>query len=218
MNTYCTDVDLLHWEPNLLKDAAFASQTLIAGTANLAGTTLTITSGSLSDAHVEANEVVVLSGSVAGSFPVVSVDSATVMTISVLYDKLFPFSDDDAVIPSPVGTASGLSYVVRTFWPQRRIVSELLDRASGIDPESADAPTVLNPQALKRACTLGTLQMIYNALAAASGAPESYKVRADMYENLYRRAMRSARVELDLNGDGVADCRRDLGVLQITIK
>ena len=29
MTTYCTDVDLIQWEPNLLKDAAFASQTLL---------------------------------------------------------------------------------------------------------------------------------------------------------------------------------------------
>ena len=35
MTTYCTDVDLITWEPNVLKDAAFASQTLIAGTADL---------------------------------------------------------------------------------------------------------------------------------------------------------------------------------------
>ena len=27
--TFCTDIDLLHWEPNILRDAAFASQTLI---------------------------------------------------------------------------------------------------------------------------------------------------------------------------------------------
>src|SRR5437762_851408 len=114
MTTYCTDVDLIQWEPNLLKDAAFASQTLIAGTANLAGSTLTI------------------------------------------------------------------------------------------------------PQSLTRACAMGTLQMIYSALAAVSGAPAEYKVRAELYEKLYGRAMRSARVELDLNGDGIADCRRDLSVLQLT--
>jgi len=26
--TFCKDVDLLHWEPNLFRDAAFASQAL----------------------------------------------------------------------------------------------------------------------------------------------------------------------------------------------
>ena len=35
--TYCTDIDLLTWEPNLFKDAALASQALSAGTGTLDG-------------------------------------------------------------------------------------------------------------------------------------------------------------------------------------
>ena len=45
MLTFCNDIDLLHWEPNILRDAAFASQTLISGTGDLAGSTFTIPSG-----------------------------------------------------------------------------------------------------------------------------------------------------------------------------
>src|SRR2546429_6261983 len=87
---YCTDVDLLHWEPNIFRDALFASQLLLSGTGNLAGTTFTLASGSLSSAHIAPDEVVVLSGALAGSFPIVSIDSATQLTLSVLYDGLFP--------------------------------------------------------------------------------------------------------------------------------
>src|SRR5437764_14839643 len=83
---YCTDVDLLHWEPNIFRDALFASQLLLSGTGNLAGTTFTLASGSLVDAHVVPDEVIVLTGAVAGSFPVVSIDSATQLTLSVLHD------------------------------------------------------------------------------------------------------------------------------------
>src|SRR5436309_1587283 len=95
----CTDVDLLHWEPNICKNAAFASQTLIGGTGNLAGSTFTLSAGSLTASNVEAGEVIVLSGLVAGCFPIFSVDSATQLTLSVLYDGLF---DEGAEAPSPV--------------------------------------------------------------------------------------------------------------------
>ena len=80
---YCNDVDLLHWEPNIFRDALFASQLLISGTGNLAGTSFTLASGSLTSAHVVPDEVIVLSGALAGSFPIVSIDSATQLTLSV---------------------------------------------------------------------------------------------------------------------------------------
>src|SRR5262245_28944842 len=115
MNVFCTDLDLLHWEPNIFRDAVFASQTLLARAASLAGTTLTIASGSLIASHATADNVVVLAGSIAGSFPIVSIDSATVCTISVMYDELFP--DEDGPVPSPIGTGSGLTFTIRTFWP-----------------------------------------------------------------------------------------------------
>src|SRR5205823_3957113 len=128
--TFCTDIDLLHWEPNICRDAAFASQTLIAGSGDLAGTVFTIASGSFSAAHVAADKI-------------------------------------------------------------------------------------LNPSSLVRACTLGTLHLIYSALAAVADKPTDLLARAQMYEQLYRRALGAARVELDLNGDGKADDVRTLGVLQL---
>jgi hypothetical protein len=213
MNPFCTDLDLINWEPNICRDAAFASQTLMSGTADLSGTTLTIATGSFLDAHVEPNQVVVLSGSIAGSFAVVSIDSATSLTISVLYDALF----GDAAEASPVGSATGLGFVIRTFWPQRQVVSEILQQAAGIlpgDSRTVDA-VILNPQALRGPCILGTLQLIYSALAAIADAPREYAVRAELYERLYRRALHSTLVEIDLNGDGIAECRQQLDNVQL---
>src|SRR5256885_4830156 len=100
MTPFCTDIDLLHWEPNICRDAAFASQTLMSGSANLSGTTLTISSGSFLTSHIEPNQVVVLSGAIAGSFPVLSVDSAMQLTISALYDNLFSEEPE----ATPIGT------------------------------------------------------------------------------------------------------------------
>src|SRR5689334_11154116 len=203
MTPFCTDIDLLHWEPNILRDAAFASQTLISGTATLAGTALTISAGSFTDAQVHAGEhAVVLSGSLAGTFPIVAVDSATQLTISPLYDGLFP-DGGAAVTPVPVGAGSGLSFVIRTFWPQRRVISELLLQAAGLDP-AAENPlsTLVEPAVFCRPCALGTLNLIYGALSAAADAPAEYKIRQAIYERLYRRALRSTKVQLDFDGDG----------------
>ncbi len=210
--TFCTDIDLLHWEPNLLRDAAFASQTLLSGSGNLADTTFTISSGSFTAAHVTPNQVIVLTGATSGCYPIVTVDSATQLTISALYDGLFPTSGDPTA--TSVGTATGLSYVVRTFWPQRRVVSELLMQAAGLDPTDDAAATIINPTALRRACTLGTLHMIYSALAAAATEPSNLDIRVQLYEQLYRNAFRNARVEIDRDGDGKADGAASLNVLE----
>jgi hypothetical protein len=213
---FCNDVDLLHWEPNLFRDAAFASQVLLSGTGDLDGTTFTISSGSLSAAHIAANQVIVLSGAINGSYPIVSVDSDTQLTLSVMYDGLFP--DEGEGEPSPPGSASGLSFTIATFFPQRRVVSNLLVRAAGIGAEcpGLEQAQIINVEALRRPCALGTLQMIYNALAAVAEVPTPLSIRADLYERLYRRALNQARVEIDLDGDGKADLARLLGMLEMT--
>ena len=214
MLTFCNDIDLLHWEPNLLRDAAFASQALISGTGNLAGSIFTIASGSFLAAHVAQDQVIILSGATAGSYPIVSVDGATQLTLSVLYDGLYPASGDP--VPSPPGTANGLAYVIRTFWPQRRIVSELLLQAAGLDPSDPDAEQkILNPDALTRACALGTLHLIHSALAAAAAEPENLNTRVELYGKLYRRALRAATVKLDLDLDGRLDTLRRLNVMDL---
>jgi hypothetical protein len=106
--------------------------------------------------------------------------------------------------------------VVRTFWPQRRIVSELLMQAAGLDPADADVEQkILNAEALRRASTLGTLHLIHSALAAAAEEPENLLHRVALYEGLYRRALRSATVQLDLNLDGRLDTVRRLNVMDL---
>ena len=208
--TFCTDIDLLYWEPDLLKSAAFASQLLLAGTGTLSGTKFTIASGSLAESHVLAGQAIVLSGAVSGCYPLASVDSATELTLSVLYEGL-----DQS--PSPPGSAADVGLVIRTFWPQRKLVSDLLLHAAGIGPESG-APAeaaIANPQALRRPCTLGTLQLLYSAMSAASNEPGPLAIRAELYERLYRRALSRTRVEIDYNGDGAAERVRHLALIEL---
>jgi hypothetical protein len=214
---FCNDVDLLYWEPDVMKEAAFASQTLDVGSGDVAGNLLTVTSGpSLTDQKVAAGQVIVFSGAMAGSFPITGVSGPFSLRFSALYDELFPDSGSppDSV---GVGSVSGVDFVVRTFWAQRKVVSDFLSQAVGIVPGTAQAQTasVLNPRALRRAATLGTLQMIYNAMAAAASEPAKFSLRADLYERLYRRALRQAQVDVDLDGDGKANVRRSPGLVRM---
>jgi len=214
---FCNDVDLLYWEPDVLKEAALASQTLDAGTGDVAGTSFTASTGaSFTDQQIAPGQVIVLTGGIAGCFPIVAVNSATQLEISALYDDLFP---ESGAPPAPVGigTASGVGYTIRSFWPQRKMVSDLLAQAIGLIPGTEEAQTavILNPQSLKRACALGTLQMIYSAIAAAATEPAPFSLRADVYERLYRRALLSAQVDIDLNDDGMVDVRRSPGLVRL---
>jgi hypothetical protein len=215
---FCNDADLLYWEPEVLREAAIASQTLDAGTGNLSGTQFSVVTGTVFTSRgVEPGQVIVLSGAVAGCFPIVAVTDPFNLLLGVLNDELFP--DPPATTPTLIspGTASGLDFVIRTFWAQRRVVSDLLSQAVGIIPGTAEAQIaqILNPQALRRAATLGTLQMIYNALAAAASEPAPFTVRADLYERLFRRAMRQAQVDIDLDGDGRPNARRSPGLVRM---
>jgi len=214
--TYCTDTDLLHWEPQLFVEAAAAAQTLLSGTANLSGAALTLSAGSLVTARVEPGDIVTLTGSVAGAFPIVSVDSATTLSLSVLYDALTPIEPTTPKIPAGTGTA--LAFAIRSFGAHRRVVTDLLKQAVGIVPGTIDETriTILNPEVLRRPCVLGTLHLIFSALSSFADEPANLIVHADQYDRLFRRAIRSTHVELDLNGDGQADCRRVLGALTMT--
>jgi hypothetical protein len=190
---FCTDMDLLHWEPTLFRDAVFASQELLGGTGDLNETTFTLASGSLLTAHVAANQVIVFSGSLSGSYPIVSVNSERQLAFMVLYDGL----------PQSPGTErplqKGLSFAIRTFQAQRRVVSDLMMRAAGIDLGSVvtPRPQIVNLEAMRRPCVLGTLQSIYNTLAAAATNPNGPRVSADLYERLYRRALGQVVAEVD---------------------
>lgn len=209
---FCSDTDLLRWEPTIFAEAAFASQTLLTADCTLAGTTLTLSgAASFETSRVRVGQVAAISGTaVNGCYPILSIDSATTATVSILHDGL------DAPEPeiAPVGTSVGLHVAVRTFSPQRQIVSELLAWMSGIRPETS--ARVMNAQVLRRPCALGTLQMIYNAMAAAAPANESADlvVRAELYERLYRKSLRGVVVELDLDGDGRIDSQRSLQLVQ----
>jgi hypothetical protein len=82
---FCSDVDLLYWEPDILKEAALASQTLDTGTGDVSGTSfVAATGGSFIDQKIQAGQVIVLSGALTGCFAITAVTDATHLQVSVL--------------------------------------------------------------------------------------------------------------------------------------
>ncbi len=204
----CTDIDLLRWEPQIAAEAAFSTQTLFNGTGSVSGTTLTLASGSLSTARVRAGFIACLSGPIVGCFPIVSVDSATTCTLSVIYDGL----DEAPPLPVSPGAGTDLAVAVRSFFPQRKIVSDLLSRMAGVEPGGSSE--ILNVEAFRKPCVLGTLHMIYSAMSTASFENRAdLIIRAELYERLYRKSLRGVIAEIDTDGDGIVNCTRHLRVI-----
>jgi hypothetical protein len=210
--TYCSDIDLLHWEPSLFRDADFASQLLLSGTATLTGVTLGVSGISFNSSHIAPGQVACLAGATTGCFPIVSVEDSAHLTLSVLYDRLIESGQ-----PAPPSPSTGsVSFAIRTFFAQRKLISDMLTRAAGVEPMNDGASAAIcNPSALCRAATLGTLQLIYSAMAVVADEPAPFNLRADLYQRLYQRAVRQVCVEIDTNGDGRADTARHLGMLEL---
>jgi len=206
--TFCDDTDILDWEPDIFRDAAFASQLQCSGQGDLDGTAFTASGVSFAAAGVAPRQVLTLSGAVSGCYPIVSVDGPDRLTVSIMHPAL----DSSPPRALPVGSASGLTFAVRNFYPQRRIASELLRGLAGAGHDAP--PTILNPAVLRRPCLLATLHMIYNALAAAAAEPMSLRLRADLYERLFRRSLAQVRVHLDADGDGRPDTVRCLATVR----
>jgi hypothetical protein len=201
--TFCTDADLLAWDAELIATAQIASQTLLRATGvSLSGATLTLSSGSFLTARVAAGQVAVLSGGLAGAFPIVGVESATSCKLSVNAESL----DETPPATTSIGNATALELVVRTFYPQRKIVADLICKLIGIEP--AEAWQIVSAASLRRAAVLGTLQQVSHLLSGA-GATE-LAARAAGYGKLFHRELRGRRVELDLDGDGRGDTTRIL--------
>lgn len=203
---YATDTDLLYWEPTLFKSAASVSQLILTGTGDLAATTFTLAAGTLTGLPIAPQHVLTLSGAIEGCYPIISIDSSTTLTLSTLYDNLFP--ESAAPAPCPIGTAAGLTFVIRTFWPLRELTTQWLTSAAGLEDV-----TVLNPSALRTPCALGTLHLIYTALAAGAVDPDPDSARADLYQHLLHQALRRCTLELDTNADGRIDDLRSLSTV-----
>jgi len=208
MVSFSNDVDILKYEPVLFGELHLSGQVLAAGTGGmLSGTMFTAGGADFVSAQVSAGGVVYLQtadGSLDGAYEIISVDSATQLSVSVIRSD----SDDTAVAPP---AATGISYRVSTFGPQASEVGFRLTEHFGIRPGNPasiyDADDVLDTDVLKRASVFGVVSSVY-AMLASKAKDDNFWKKSLHYQKLFEKARERCRLSIDVGSDGVADVTR----------
>ena len=208
MVAFSNDADILKYEPILFGELHPAWQVLAAGTgASLSGATFTASGADFVSASVTAGGVIYLQssdGSLDGTFEIVSIDSATVLTVSVIR----PDSEDDPIAPP---SATEIIYRVSTLEPQANEVGFQLTECFGIKPgnpaSSYEASDVLDASVLKKASTFGVISSVY-AMLASKAEDENFWKKSLHYQRLFEKARERCRLSIDIGDDGVADITR----------
>ena len=208
MTTFSNDVDVLKYEPVLFGELHPPSQVKASGTgAALSGTTLTAAGADFVALGIEAGGVIYLQsadGVLDGAYEIVSVDSATELTVSVVRSD----AADPAVAP-PFG--NDIAWRVSTLASQATDAAFELTQSFGIrpgDPTSEIAvEDLLETEGLRRASVLRVITKVYT-MWASRPAGECFWRKALFYEQLYQKARQRCHVTVDLGGDGVADLAR----------
>jgi len=205
MAKFSDDADILKYEPVLFGELHLPGQVLAAGTGGtLSGTTFTASGADFVGAQVSAGGVIYLQSAdevLDGTVEIVSVDSATQLTVSVIRAD----SDDDLIAPP---AATEISYRVSTFGPQASEVGFQLTEYFGIGPgdpaSDIDAEDILDTNVLRRASVFAVISSVY-AMLASKAEKENFWKKSLHYKKLFEKARERCRLSIDVGGDGVAD-------------
>jgi hypothetical protein len=215
MIKFSNDVDILKYEPALFGELHLPSQVLAGGSgAILDITTLTAADGRFTEAGVTQGCVVHLrsvDGALDGAFEIVSVDSATELTVSVL-------RSDAADAPIAPPAAEDVSYRVSTFAPQAGEAAFQLTEYFGIQPgapASEIAPEdIMNTDSLRRASAFAVISSVYGMWSNRTNG-ECFWEKSLLYKQLFESARQRCHVSADLGSDGVADVVRVGGAIRL---
>lgn len=215
MTTFSNDVDILKHEPVLFGELHWPSQVRASGTgATLNVTTLTAGGADFIAAGVGAGGVIYLrsvEGALEGAYEIVSVDSATELTISVVRADVA----DPAIAPRE---AADSAYRVSTFEPQAEAVAFELTQYFGLrpgDPTSViGVENLLDTQGLRRASVLAVIARVYGDWSTQRQG-ESFCRKSVLYQQLFEKARQRCHLTVDLGADGVADVTRVGGAIRL---
>ncbi len=215
MATFSKDVDVLKWEPVLFGELHMPSQVQAGGTgAALSGTTLTAAGADFVGAGIEAGGVIYLrsaDGALDGAYEIVSADSATELTISVVRAD----TSEPVVAPPP---GNDIAYRVSTFAPQATEAAFELTQCFGIQPGDPTSEitieNILDTEGLRRASVLRVISKVY-AMWASKPTGEHFWQKSLFYQQLYEKARQRCHVTVDLGGDGVSDVLRVGGTIRL---
>jgi len=208
MVQFSNDTDILKYEPILFGQLHLPGQVLAAGAGGtLSGTTFTAVGSDFVSAQASAGGVIYLrsaDGLLDGSFEIISVDSATQLTISVVR------ADSDAEPIAPPA-ASDISYRISTFEPQAGEVGFQLTEYFGIRPgnPASDYSTedLLDTSVLRIASSFAVIAGVY-AMLASEAKDENLWKKSLYYQKLFEKARQRCRLSIDADSDGVADVTR----------
>jgi hypothetical protein len=205
MVNFSNDVDILKYEPVLFGELHLPWQVLTAGSSGtLSGTTFTASDADFVSALVTTGKVIYLksaNGSLDGAYEIVSVNSATELTVSVIRTD----SNDEPIAPP---AATDISYRISTFGPQASEIGFQLTEYFGIghgNPASdADAEDILYADVLKRASVFAVISSVY-AMLASKAEDENFWKKSSYYQKLFETARERCRLSIDIDGDGATD-------------
>lgn len=207
---FAADRDLLIIEPTLFRDVAWLGQRLLEGVADLAGSTMTLTTYDHDLAALDIRPgAVVLANDV--PHEITEILGPTDATIS----RIRADRDDPLIAP---GASPPLTVEIHSFRPQLEMIHRQVLRMAGIEPSDAGADVttdnITNPAALRAVESHGALHLIYSAAAALGGDDSPLASRARLHRAIFGIERQRALVELDLDGDGLPDATRRLNAIQ----
>ena len=212
MVRFSKDVDLLKWEPVLFREAGYAAQQLCKGTDGVvADTTFTSASGSFVSGAVKAGQVVYVSdgmGVIDGCYEIVSVDSETELTVSVVR-----VSDEDKVVAPPAG--SELHYRISTYNAQADEAAYSLLQYFGVSEEEAETGAILNERALRQSSVFAILSAVLAGCASGQDDGRGFWEKSLRYQKLYEQSRTKVCLELDDDSDAIADRKNSGGSIRM---
>lgn len=205
MVSFSNDADILKYEPMLFGQLHLPWQVLAEGTGGtLSGTTFTAIGEDFISTQVLTGGVIYLQssdGTLDGAYEIVSVDSATQLSVSVIRCD----SQTDAIAPP---AAVNISYRVSTLAPQANEVGFQLTKYFEIRPGNPasdyDVEDVLDTSVLRQASIFAVLSSVY-AMLAGKADNENFWKKSLYYQKLFTKAKEQTRLSLDLGSDGVVD-------------
>jgi hypothetical protein len=218
----CNDLELALLEPTVARDCASVATVVWQGTATVAGTTATTSSGAIASPPVLPGMLAYFPASkVTALF--IARDSATASSICALTPGLsndaFPASASGLAGP---GDVTGVTMQIVTF-PQVRPASDIVRDALGLT--DLTATTQFDARAVRRAAAYLALSMIFRSMAAFDRslvtAPNDtglrynadFRLLAEFYEGRYEREVRRVRVAVDADEEGTAEETRAVGTV-----
>ena len=190
-----TDKDILKTEPSLFSEACFTSQKLCGGTNGIvAGTQFTASGVDFTASGVTAGSVIWLEsvdGSIKGGFEIVTLIDSTHLTVSIL-------RSDPAGSAIPVGSASGLTWSIKTFKPQIAVLETRLSHQlrclPGWDAATVTLAELDNPDAVKLIWLYLLLAEVFGSMVGTCPVytAESAQAAWDSHKDKYTRYKKQA--------------------------